>query len=522
MNDVLRAEALCCECCQTPISDHLVTEHGVLCSEECYETEKRCAMLRKSIEVGGVASATMGNAEQFAETIIFGAERGHGFAAEKANHMTDVLNGEDAKLVGQDNAKNGADRLVNGNQIQTKYCRTGSKCVSECFDESGMFKYLNPDGSPMQIEVPSDKYDDALRAMEHRIRKGQVKGVHDPAKAKEIVRKGNITYQQARNIAKFGTVESVLYDAASGVRTAGTAMGLSATVTFAVAIWNGKKWDAALVDSCRSGLLVGGSTWVSGIIASQVARTGIENSMRPATDWAVKQMGSKACAILANAARDSGTRIYGAAAMNHVSKLLRGNLITGAVSTLVLSSADITRLVRGRISGGQAFKNVAATAAGTAGGTGGWIAGAAAGAAIGSAVPVVGTAIGGIAGGLFGGFLGGTAAATATKAALDSVIEDDAKQMAAIFESELARLAEEFMLGEDEIERLLTNLQELKLDKEFREIYAARNRVGYVTSLIKPRIVDVVSQREKVAMPTEDEVLNGTRLLLESLDDCFH
>ena len=51
----------------------------------------------------------------------------------------------------------------------------------------------------MQIEVPADKYDDAVKAMQDRIDKGQVPGVKD---AKEIVRKGNVTYEQAKNIAK--------------------------------------------------------------------------------------------------------------------------------------------------------------------------------------------------------------------------------------------------------------------------------------------------------------------------------
>ena len=41
----------------------------------------------------------------------------------------------------------------------------------------------------MQIEVPSDKYDSDLKAMEEKIRNGQVKGVTDQEEAKNIVRK---------------------------------------------------------------------------------------------------------------------------------------------------------------------------------------------------------------------------------------------------------------------------------------------------------------------------------------------
>lgn len=51
----------------------------------------------------------------------FQATQGHGFAAEQANNLHDILTGKDAKIVGGDNAKDGPDRMVNGVNIQTKY-----------------------------------------------------------------------------------------------------------------------------------------------------------------------------------------------------------------------------------------------------------------------------------------------------------------------------------------------------------------------------------------------------------------
>ncbi len=64
----------------------------------------------------------------------FNTPRGHGFAAERANHLYDKLTGHNAQIVGDDNAVNGADRLVDGVYIQSKYCASGGKCISECFD----------------------------------------------------------------------------------------------------------------------------------------------------------------------------------------------------------------------------------------------------------------------------------------------------------------------------------------------------------------------------------------------------
>ena len=59
----------------------------------------------------------------------FQAAQGHGFAAEQANNLHDILTGKDAKIVGGDNAKDGPDRMVNGVNIQTKYCHDAASSV---------------------------------------------------------------------------------------------------------------------------------------------------------------------------------------------------------------------------------------------------------------------------------------------------------------------------------------------------------------------------------------------------------
>jgi len=137
--------------------------------------------------------------------------RHSGFAAEQANHLYDTVTGHKTEFVGDiidENTgvriKNGADRIVDGVEIQSKYCNSGSSCVNECFEDNGKggFRYWNSKGQPMQIEVPSDKYGAAVQAMEEKIRRGQVEGVTDPAQAKNIIRKGHFTYEQVKNIAK--------------------------------------------------------------------------------------------------------------------------------------------------------------------------------------------------------------------------------------------------------------------------------------------------------------------------------
>ena len=469
----------------------------------------------KNEEATGIGAGVSGSAKNYADNVKFGGERGHGFAAEKANHLRDVWTGKDAKLIGDDNAKNGADRLVDGVKIQTKYCKTGSKCISECF-ENKTFRYLNSDGTPMQIEVPSDKYDSAVQAMENRIRNGQIPGISNPGKAKEIVRRGAFTYEQVKNIARFGTVQSLKYDAVNGIKLAGTSMGISAALSFAVAVWNGEDWEKALKGACHTGLKVGGIAWVSSVIAAQLGRTGVEQSLRGATNWVVKGMGPKAASWLANGLR-SGNSIYGAAAANHLSKLLRGNIVTGIATTLVISSADFVRLFRGRVSGAQVFKNVTTTFVGVAGGTGGWMAGATAGAAVGSAVPVVGTAIGGIAGGLLGAFTGGAVASKAAKTILDKFIEDDAREMLTIVEKVFGELASDYLLNKDEAGKAIQDFQKKDLPDTLRDMYASNNRKDFARRLLEPLMEKQAKNRKLVLLPSDEEILQETGQVIEEM-----
>lgn len=202
----------------------------------------------------GILGKSMYDASsQYAENIRMLGTRGHGIAAERANDLIDRALGKDAILLGDDNAKNGADRLVNGEAIQTKYCSTGGKAISECF-ENGKFRYV-VDGKPMQIEVPKDKYDQALQSMKERIKRGDLKdlGITDPNQAEKIVRKGNVSYKTAQRIAKAGTIEGITYDTANGMVTGLQTFGISATLSFATSIWRGEDADEALENALKDG-----------------------------------------------------------------------------------------------------------------------------------------------------------------------------------------------------------------------------------------------------------------------------
>lgn len=462
---------------------------------------------------GGLGMGGYGTVNKLFDEEKFKARQGHGFAAERANNLYDKLTGHDAKIVGDDNGKNGADRIVDGIEIQSKYCATGSECVNKCFENNGKgnFRYYTKNGTPMQIEVPSDKYKDAVKVMEEKIRNGQVKGVTDPKEAQNIIRKGHFSYSQARNIAKAGTVESITYDAVNGVIIASSALGVSAVLTFAISIWNGEDIDIALKHATYSGLKVGGTAFVTSVIASQLSKAGLNTALVGSSEAIVELMGPKVSAMLVNAFR-SGSKIYGAAAMKSAAKLLRGNVITSSVTIVVLSSVDIANVFRGRISGKQLFKNFANTASSVAGGTAGWVGGAAVGTIV---LPVVGT----IVGGLIGSIAAGVAANKASNTVLGNFIEDDADEMVRIIEKQFSKLAIDYLLNQKEAEKIVDNLKE-KLDgNTLKDMYSSKDRKKFAEGLLIPLIKKEVAKRQKISLPTIEQISGSLQEVLEELTD---
>lgn len=479
-------------------------------TEESIDYKKQ---FEESAVAGGSAMGTFGTVNKLFEEEKFHARQGHGFAAERANNLYDKITRHDAKILGDNNALNGADRIVDGMEIQSKYCKTGSRCINECFSEDGkgVFRYYSQNGKPMQIEVPSDKYDAAVAAMEEKIKRGQVNGVTDPTEAKSIVRKGHFTYEQAKNIAKAGTVESLTYDAVNGAIIASSAFGISTVVTFATSVWSGDDLDIALKNAAFSGIKVGGTAFITSILASQLSKAGFNSALVGSSEAIVSLMGPKASALLVNAFR-SGSNIYGAAAMKSAAKLLRGNVITAGVTVVVLSSFDIANIFRGRISGKQLFKNLANTTSTVAGGTAGWIGGAAVGSAI---FPGVGTIVGGIIGSLGAGAI----ANKATDTVLGAFIEDDADEMVRIIERKFTDLANEYLLNQKEAERIIDALKDRLDGKMLKEMFAKSDRYAYAQSILVPLIEKEISKRKHIKIPTSEQMLIAIREIIEGVEE---
>lgn len=135
--------------------------------------------------------------ENFLKYSGYGADhKTHGLVAEDMANLSDAVKNRDVIHAGTNNAKHGADRIVNGIEIQTKYYDTPTATVNSAF-ENGQYKYIGSDNRPMQLEVPKDQYETAIKTMEIKIQEGKVAGITDPTKAKDLIRSGELTYQES-------------------------------------------------------------------------------------------------------------------------------------------------------------------------------------------------------------------------------------------------------------------------------------------------------------------------------------
>ena len=400
----------------------------------------------------------------------FNSRQGHGYAAEQGNDLYDTINGRNAEILGDDNAKNGPDRIVDGQLIQTKYCQNANASVNSGF-KNGKYRYLDSNGNPMQLEVPSDQYDEAIRIMEEKIRKGQVPGCKNPKDASKIIRKGNITLKQAINIAKAGTIESLVFDAAHGAVIGLSAAGISSTIILARALWNGKDLDTALDIAMYSGIQAGGIAFVTSVVSSQITKTGVSNLLIKPSNELVKLLPSTVRKQLLTAIRD-GAPIYGAAA----SKNLSGKQLF----------KEVTTLVSGLIGGG-----------------------------------VVGVLLAplGPVGVIIGSIIGTGLSSEAMRRLLNQFIEDDAVKLIEIVNSRLTVLANEYLLSKCELDLVVEVLRGCLVYSKLLEMYASKDRIIFADELVEKCITSVIIWRTNILIPDQVSLTKSISRVLIKIEN---
>ena len=468
-------------------------------------------------------AAAVGGAEMLsAEKAVFAEQKavinnpaGHGEMVEDAITMLDRAQRLDAKVVGRDNAKNGADRIVDGMLVQTKYYKSARGSLEACFDPStGLYRYMTESGEPMQLEVPKDQYDKVLKLFKWKIEQGKVPGVTDPEQAEQIVRKGRLTYQQAVNLAKPGTIESLAFDAATGAVVCMCAFGISFLATTFMAYRHSKNMDEAIQAGIAAGIQVFGIAFVQHMVVSQLSRTGLAGMLMTPSQYIVGKLGYRASALIVNGIRALAGKqaIHGAAASKQLAKILRSNAVTAAATMVVFSIPETYKIVTRKASAAQYVKNLAALAASVAGGMGGATAAGIAAAKVAGAVgttvaPGVGTAIG-----VAGGFVGGVASAAVVNVAGNVLHEGDGATFGRLFNAIVSSMAVEYMLDEDEIDQLVEVLDETKqsaLKQLMEDTFSSDQQEDTVRCFLTPVYDEIVARREKFILPTDDQITHA-------------
>lgn len=468
-----------------------------------------------AVKAAAVAAAATinSNGEVFVEQrAAVNNPAGHGELAEEANSIIDRLQGHQAEILGRDNAKNGPDRSVDGVLIQTKYYKTARGSLEACFDPSShQYRYLAEDRTPMQLEVPKDQYEQVLRGFEKKISQGKVPGVSDPRDAEKIVRKGKLTYDQAVNLAKPGTADSLKYDAATGAVTCSCAFGLSFLATTFMAYRETRDINGAVQAGIAAGVQVFGLSFAQHMVVSQLSRTGLSNALMAPSQAVVGKLGFKASATIVNGLRalTGKTAISGAAASNQLAKMLRGNAVSAAVTLAVFSVPETYKLFQGKASGAQYAQNMAclatSVAGGIAGATAAGIAAAKVGAVAGTAVsPGVGTIVG-----LAGGMVGGTVGTVAAGVVGGILFEGDSASFGRYFNATVSCMAVEYLLDGREMDELLAVLDGVK-PEEFKalmeETLPSQFQEAKVRAFLVPMFDEIVSRRERFALPTSRQI----------------
>lgn len=516
------------------VSDDNDSNAEYYCSDYCRETEDLCKKIIEDLRTEkfakeGVDTASFGGAlpaiidairdnrrgvgkrprivtdEAGVEHTI---QTGHGVAAEKANTRIDKLFGKSASTLGDDNSANGPDRIVDGKLIQTKYFASPMQSVEAGFGKDGNYKYIDGSGQPMQLEVPRDQYEKAVALMREKIKEGKVPGVADPAEADKLVRKGHLSYKQAQNLCKFGTIESLAYDAYTGVIVGATAGGISFVLTTAISYYKTKDLKQSVRAALGASIETGGKAFAVYVLSAQVQRTAFVKAVLHKSAVDINWGGHGKFVERLGRGLDKMSGAKSGSFSKNANVAVKGAAITAAATFAVTSAWEVGKLCCGKMSGMQCVKNIAVSGGGIAAGT----AGALILGALMTPIPG-GTFIGGLLGGAIGGMIG----SGVTKAGMDKLIQDDAIMIMALVSDEFKIIAAGFCLNGDEIQEATAELDKIiSENKHFIEdVYSKKTlRRHYLARIMKPIFISicmkrpVLFNRDVSASAIEDSVID--------------
>lgn len=441
---------------------------------------------------------------------------GAGYGAEYGNNTVDRLLGKDVESAAQNldehgkQVKNGADRLVDNVEIQTKYYKTAEETVGAVFEHKSA-KYIRSDGTEkmMQIEVPRDQYDKAVKLMQKRIDDGQVPNVEKGEDAHDYVRKGYFTYQQSFNIARAGNIESLSVDLASGAVCSFESAGISAVIVFAQSVWKGVSPEDAIKMALKSGIKVSGRSALIYAFTMQLTRKEIANKFTgkaftadgiPQGFKAINNPAYNVSETLASGIKNSKL------ANTEIGKTLSLDQVTGrqlvgtSITAVVTFGPDTIRMIEGKISYAQFAKNAFESGISIA-----------ASAVVQTAIPNPAAAT-----------IAGTIAGNLSKKVLDKFIEDDAKKMFRIFKEEFIDQMMLTNLSDDEIEKMIFfTFNDKKFAKKLQYMNKAKDHRKYAREdILEPLILGILREREFIDKDKYDVALLNVADITNDVVEC--
>ena len=505
------SQAMAQERVSTELSEAFASyeEDSVAKAQQTFDSNLHMADITKTSEIGGVGAGLKQNAEIYNNEVknLMNGARGGGYAAEYGNNAIDRVTGNKVVNLAQDlenghQKLHGADRNVNGVNIQTKYYKSATESIGAAFEHKEAL-YLNEDGSMMQIEVPRDQYNLAVQEMQKRIQTGQVPGETNPEHAKNYVRKGHFTYTQANNIALAGSIEGITVDTAQGVVCSLPGAGITFILSFANAVWHGQDIKEAAKQSTISGLKVMGKVTAIYTLTMQLSRDKIVNIFAPKImvgepgKQVVKSFNYVRNPIFSGAEKVAEGISTSTIAKSQLGKAIKLDKVGGrqvigtTVTVAVVYGPDILKACSGKISADQFIKNATVNTAGLIGAT------------LGTAIPI--PVVGSVIGGALGSFI--------AKKIMDNFIEDDAVAMFKIMREEFLDIVMLHSFNKEEFDEIVSEtIGNPKMSNILQAMYQSGTPKDYADALINAQVQMILSKREKI---TNDKFEEGMKLLLE-------
>lgn len=145
--------------------------------------------------------------------------------------------------------------------LKSKYNITGDRCVDSCLSY-GELRYLDQEGAPINIEVPHDKYEEAMIDFADRKKDGLVSSSIDPS---SVLKMGSFTYNQVKNIASLNKIKGLRFFEIDGSIELEHVLGISGSVEYALSLWNDDTKEEALEKAIIRAMKIHGEKFIKSL-----------------------------------------------------------------------------------------------------------------------------------------------------------------------------------------------------------------------------------------------------------------